>query len=536
MFNILPYPREVCYIGKDFKYSIPLRLNINQEIPQIDIPSYIKLVKSGGDLDLELVKESSIKNEGYRLTTNGKIVIEYGDKRGLKYGLDTLSQIVYEFYNHVIVPDVEILDYPSFNMRGVIEGFYDKPWSHGDRLNMISFLRKYKMNAYFYAPKDDPYHRERWMEPYPKEQFSKLNELIERCKYEDVDFIFSISPGGSIRFSSEEDFALLCEKIDCIAEKGVRKLALLLDDIDYTLKDEGDKELFKTPGEAQAFLCNKMYEHLKNKYGDIEFIMCPTEYWQSYDSVYRKNIREKLNKDIKVIWTGIGVFAPKISSRDAEKMSNIFGHKLLLWDNYPVNDYCRDNLLLGPIVSRTGVLYKYSPYIVSNPMNEAEASKITLLTYSEYMWNPEAYNPDVSINKAYSIMGKEGQKYLKQLCENAAAAKELDFKTPIEKMIEEYKENNDPDLLEQINQIFIDIKNLPDELEKHIENKKLLEDIKPWYRRISIDGEMGVLAVKVIKGEEDKKKLQNLISESKEVDKKYIGDLAIEFINDIAFN
>ncbi|HEY4397239.1 MAG TPA: beta-N-acetylglucosaminidase domain-containing protein, partial [Acidimicrobiia bacterium] len=46
-------------------------------------------------------------------------------------------------------------------LRGVIEGFYGRPWSLTDRLEMIEFLAERGMNAYVYAPKSDPKHRDR---------------------------------------------------------------------------------------------------------------------------------------------------------------------------------------------------------------------------------------------------------------------------------------------------------------------------------------------------------------------------------------
>jgi hyaluronoglucosaminidase len=48
----------------------------------------------------------------------------------------------------------------------VIEGFYGPPWSHDARLEVVEFLAGYAMNAYVYAPKSDPKHRERWRDPY----------------------------------------------------------------------------------------------------------------------------------------------------------------------------------------------------------------------------------------------------------------------------------------------------------------------------------------------------------------------------------
>lgn len=51
--------------------------------------------------------------------------------------------------------------------RGVVEGFYGQPLSNQERAEQFSFYQQKGLNSYIYAPKDDPYHRSRWREPYP---------------------------------------------------------------------------------------------------------------------------------------------------------------------------------------------------------------------------------------------------------------------------------------------------------------------------------------------------------------------------------
>ena len=66
----------------------------------------------------------------------------------------------------------------SIPLRGVVEGFYGKPWTQEQRVDMMAFCEAHGLNAYIYAPKDDPYHREKWREPYPESQRKKLAKLI----------------------------------------------------------------------------------------------------------------------------------------------------------------------------------------------------------------------------------------------------------------------------------------------------------------------------------------------------------------------
>ena len=59
-------------------------------------------------------------------------------------------------------------------IRGVIEGFYGPPWTHEERLDLIRFCANEGLDTWVHAPKDDPFHRERWREPYPETELTQL--------------------------------------------------------------------------------------------------------------------------------------------------------------------------------------------------------------------------------------------------------------------------------------------------------------------------------------------------------------------------
>ena len=49
---------------------------------------------------------------------------------------------------------------------GVVEGFYNRPWNQGQRVDLYKKLNTFGLNAYLYAPKGDVKHRALWREPY----------------------------------------------------------------------------------------------------------------------------------------------------------------------------------------------------------------------------------------------------------------------------------------------------------------------------------------------------------------------------------
>jgi hypothetical protein len=70
----------------------------------------------------------------------------------------------------------------SFRRRGVVEGFFGPVWSMAHRRRLFEFGSARGMNTYVYAPKDDPYHRERWMEAYPEKQWQALLKIIRAAQ------------------------------------------------------------------------------------------------------------------------------------------------------------------------------------------------------------------------------------------------------------------------------------------------------------------------------------------------------------------
>lgn len=120
-------------------------------------------------------------------------------------------------------------------LRGIVEGFYGTPWSQSDRLDMIDFCQQEKLNAYIYAPKDDPYHRSKWREPYPQDKLTELSDLIAAAKRQQVKFIFAVSPGLDISFAGEQgqnDRLAMQEKLNAMYDLGVRDFAIFFDDIE----------------------------------------------------------------------------------------------------------------------------------------------------------------------------------------------------------------------------------------------------------------------------------------------------------------
>ena len=304
----------------------------------------------------------------------------------------------------VVVPNVTASPFgEGFTSRGVIEGFYGPPWSHLDRLDLIRFMGRVGMNVYFYGPKDDPFHRERWRDPYPADQIARIGELVTLGRANGVDVWFAISPGLSMTYSDSADYRALLAKLDAVAAVGVRDVAFFVDDVPETLTHDADRARFSSLAQAHALVITMLKRDLDAR--GLALAVVPTTYTNSFGSKdYLRELGRLVAPGIPLAWTGIDVVAPDMTAAQARAWSEMIQRPPLIWDNYPVNDFARWRLFLGPLRGRSADLESAVAGFVSNPMNEAHASMLPLWTVADYLKNPKSYDPDSSIAHAMTAL------------------------------------------------------------------------------------------------------------------------------------
>ncbi|HEV3360363.1 MAG TPA: beta-N-acetylglucosaminidase domain-containing protein [Pseudonocardiaceae bacterium] len=350
---------------------------------------------------------SALAAEGYVLAdgiANGRpvLVLDGKDATGTYYAAQTLRQLVVRHGPLATVPGVRVRDWPTYPIRGVIEGFYGTPWSDAQRMDQFDFYGAHKMNTYVYSPKNDPYLRDQWRDPYPAAQLAALKALVDRADANHVTFTYALSPGLSVCYSSASDEQALVAKFQSLWDIGVRSFAIPLDDISYTTWNcTADATKFGTggaaAGAAQSYLLNEVQkDFIATHPGSARLEMVPTEYADVAASPYKDTIKAQLDPAVVVEWTGVGVIAPVITPAQAAAAKAVYGHDILVWDNYPVNDYVTNRLLLGPYVGRSPGLTGSLIGITANPMIEPDASKIALFNVADYTWNDAAYDPSAS--------------------------------------------------------------------------------------------------------------------------------------------
>ena len=346
------------------------------------------------------------KAEGYYLAVEkDKVVIAGNDGSGTYYGVQTFTQMA----SQPNVMCATVTDYPSVPQRGLVEGYYGNPYSEADRMGLLEMFGEMKMNVYIYGPKDDAYHKSKWREEYPADLAKKITEYVNVAKANKIEFMWAIHPGEDIQWNAT-DRANIVNKLKAMCKLGVRSFAVFWDDL---WGDDG------THGDEQAELMNYIAAELKKAYPDVKpLTICPTQYNRGWaNAIYLPALGNIMDSDINIMWTGNSV-VDMINKSDMQWINNQIKRKAYIWLNYPVSDYCINHLLMGPTYGNDLDIADMLSGFVSNPMEYAEASKVSLFSIADYTWNMPAYDSNASWEAAMKYLMPGNYEAFRFFCEN----------------------------------------------------------------------------------------------------------------------
>ena len=422
--------------------------------------------------------------EGYYLKVSAEQIIVAGrDNSGTFYGVQTLAQVM----GQPQVMECEVTDYPSVTDRGVIEGFYGNPWSHKDRLRQFDFYGQYKMNTYVFGPKDDPYHRARWREPYPADEAAKLKELVNAAHKNKVKFVWAIHPAGDIKWCLEDSINV-AKKLELMYDLGIRSFAVFFDDV----WGEGAR------GDKQAGLLNYLTDNFVRKHKDVEpLIMCPSQYnkgWTSGD--YLNTLGTKMYPEVRIMWTGNSV-VDMIEENDMQWINDQIKRKAYIWLNYPVNDYCQSRILMGKTYGNGLNINDMVSGFCSNPMEYAEASKVSLYSIADYTWNMPAYDSVRSWERALGALMPTSADAFRVFCENNVDLGRTGHGLRRKGESPTFMASSETigGLAESFQQLVWAADNL---LADEVNNPEMLAEIKPWVESMRLLGQRGQQYVSMV--------------------------------------
>lgn len=309
-----------------------------------------------------------------------------------------------------------------FAIRGVIEGYYGYSWSVAQTADILAFMGAHGMNTFVYAPKFDPYERAEWNKPYPPAQLASLAAMVHAAQRAGVDFVYSLSPGLSIVYSSPVDRAAVEAKFAQLRGIGVHTFMLSFDDVSDNLASPADRQAYgNSISRAQTALTNAIYASEIRSDPRFRLFFTPTDYWGTTPSIYFTHISH-LNPAIDVVWTGPGVVSPTITAAQADAIARLIGRPPLIWYNYPVNDWTvptkeleqdpqhmqPQDMFLGPVKGLAPNLGTHVRGLLANPMIEPFANEVPLATIAAYLNHPASYRPDPAWTAAIAaVAGRE---------------------------------------------------------------------------------------------------------------------------------
>lgn len=434
----------------------------------------------------EDVSYISKKIDSYYLSIkDNNIVILGKDSDSVYYGLSTLDLIFQQTQDEV--RELEIKDYSSSYYRGFIEGYYGIPWTSEERKELMRFGSKFKSNIYIYAPKDDAYHSSCWRDLYAENDLEILKEQIEVGRETKTKLAWALHPFMSNKITADNydaSLQIVEKKFNQLYEAGVRQFVISADDVEVTgglLED----------GSLHNKLLNDVATFLKAKNDCNDLVFVPSAYCYQAEqrlkvdlNKYYASLMKDLDDSIHIMWTGDDVCSSMESGRFTE-FTNLTNKKPFFWLNWPVNDYSTDHLLMGKgEVLNINYTDDTVPFegMVTNPMQQAEPSKLSIFAICDYTWNPNKFNVDKSYNDSFKYVEEKEYESLKAISSHLTNAtlyegKYFEEAKDLKELITEYETTNDvTKLVEYFTKFTASIESF----KANAKNTKLKDSMLPW--------------------------------------------------------
>ncbi len=328
------------------------------------------------------------KIDAYLLVIAGSKVGVLGkDTDAAFYGLTTLQQILDQTTGGV-VRNLTIQDWADVASRGFIEGYYGNPWSTEDRAELMRWAGNFKLNSYFYAPKDDPKHNARWYERYTDEELeAKIKPLAEAGNASKCQFVYALHPFMSSAINQSnysEKIEQLKAKFEQVMVAGVRQIAVLADDAG--VPDDDPQLYVKLMTDLTEWVSSA---DMQEKYPGLKVIIpfCPNDYMGNGSSAQFQTLKN-LPETVPLVVTGGRIWG-EVSSEFTTNFTNNAGRGPYMWINWPCSDNSKRHLIMGGYTTflHPGVDPSNIQGIVLNPMQQSEPSKVAIFGNACYSWN-----------------------------------------------------------------------------------------------------------------------------------------------------
>lgn len=428
------------------------------------------------------------------------------------YGLASLEQILDNGTANLAT--VTINDYADLKERGVIEGFYGKPYAGEVRQDLLRFMMRYKMNCYVYGPKSDYYHSGKWSEPYPTTltDQQKASGYVSQQDLKDftsvahdtkVSVVWAIHPGNSLMYS---DTAVndIMKKFSSMYDLGFRQFAIFADDVAIPNDDATMQLTADRVGAIQKAIEAKWNTEGANPTDTVKAIrFTPQIYCRGFagsEDQFNRFFKalSTMPSNVTVYYTGGGVWSVP-NNNDLNVLQNQFGRQAIWWWNYPCNDNGTGPSEIYPLDMKSNFVDMPNVYdssiademtasnqgILCNPMEQGEASKTAIFSAGDYSWN----------NRGFDNLNSWEASFKGILPGNEAAQQAYRFLAPylskndpasLNTLINNYKSKGNATELNALMDNIVSNCDVMTGLENStVDGERLLyADIKPWVLRL----------------------------------------------------
>jgi hypothetical protein len=289
---------------------------------------------------------------------------------------------------------------------GIIEGFFGRPYSWAERMQMAAALAPAGYGFYLYAPKADVYLRRRWRDPYPEAELAALATFAEACRAAGVRFGVGLSPYELFLDFDAAAKAALAAKLAQLDGLGLADLGVFFDDMKGDLAELAGRQAEIVGWIAERTAAGRL-------------IVCPSYYTDDpvLDRVfgqrpaeYLEDLGAALDPAIEIMWTGEEVCAREFSPGHLARVAGQLRRKPFLWDNYPVNDGPRmsRHLHLRAFTGRPAAIGAEISAHGINTASQALLSRIPALTLAESYAAGPAYHYGAAFRRAaQAVLGPE---------------------------------------------------------------------------------------------------------------------------------
>ena len=413
------------------------------------------------------------------------------------------------------MPTVTINDYADLKERGIIEGFYGKPYSCEVRKDLLRFMMRYKMNCYVYGPKSDVYHSGKWTEAYPTELTESqrksgyvtqqdLREFTDVAHQTKVSVVWAIHPGDSL-LDDNDVVDKIVGKFAKMYDLGFRQFAVFADDVSIPSNQSGMELTASRISAIQQAIEKRWNTEGANPTDTVKPMrFTPQIYCRNFaGSAWQFNTFFKalsaMPSNITVYYTGGGVWSVPNNS-DLNTVQTQFGRNVIWWWNYPCNDNGTGPSEIYPLDMRSNFadmpnvdnnarldteLTASNQGILCNPMEQGSAARTAIFSAGDYSWNNRSFDNSASWEASFRALFP-GRTALQKAYRFLAPYLSKNDPTSLNTAIETYKKNNDGTALSQLMQQIMDNCDVMTTMEHSdvVSDSLLYVDIRPWVLRL----------------------------------------------------